>query len=253
VSTESLIRALQARRSGSCWMACCPVHEQDGRPHTPSLSIREVDGKILVRCHAGCLQQDVIEALKARGLWEAPAPARTWATQGIPLGPIVAEYNYTDEHGELLYQVTRHNPKDFRQRYPDGRGGWIWKKHPHQVLYHLPEVTEAAIVFVVEGEKDCETLRSHGFTGTTNAGGAKAAWAPEFTAALAGREVILIPDNDEPGRRRVLTIARALLGKVARLVVLELEGGAKDVTEWFERGHSELELIAQLDGEEVSK
>jgi hypothetical protein len=51
----------------------------------------------------------------------------------------------------------------------------------------------------------------------------------------------------------VLNIARALLGKVARLVVLELEGGSKDVTEWFSQGHSELELIAQLDSEEVSR
>jgi DNA primase len=70
---------------------------------------------------------------------------------------------------------------------------------------------------------------------------------------LRVREVILIPDNDAPGRKRVLNIARALLGKVARLVVLELEGGAKDATEWFNQGHSELELIALLDGKEVSQ
>jgi hypothetical protein len=69
---------------------------------------------------------------------------------------------------------------------------------------------------------------------------------------ILAQSLILIPDNDPPGRQRVVTIARALLGKVARLVVLELEG-AKDVTEWFEQGHSELALIAQLDGEEVSR
>ena len=60
--------------------------------------------------------------------------------------------------------------------------------------------------------------------------------------ALAGREVILIPDNDRPGRERAARIARALLGRVNRLVILELEG-AKDVPEWFETGHGELELI----------
>jgi hypothetical protein len=53
--------------------------------------------------------------------------------------------------------------------------------------------------------------------------------------------------------KRVLNIARALLGNVARLIVLELEGGAKDVTEWFNQGHSELESIALLDSEEVSR
>ena len=95
-------------------------------------------------------------------------------------------------------------------------------------------------------------VSSHGFVATTNAGGAMAPWLPQFTEALRGREVIILPDADPPGRHRALTIARALLGKVARLVVLELEG-AKDVTEWFARGHSEIELIAQLDGKEMTQ
>jgi 5S rRNA maturation endonuclease (ribonuclease M5) len=111
-------------------------------------------------------------------------------------------------------------------------------------------VLESAIVFVVEGEKDAEQLREHGFTATTNAGGAKAPWLPEFTVALAGREVILVPDRDVAGYARVKTIGRALLGKVTRLLYLELEDG-KDVSEWFERGHSELELIRLLDPEEI--
>ena len=106
-------------------------------------------------------------------------------------------------------------------------------------------------MFVVEGEKDVETLRSQGFVATTNAGGANAPWLPAFTDSLRGREVILIPDNDPPGRARVVTIARALLGTAARLIVLELEGG-KDVTDWFDRGHSELELIARVEGQEVN-
>ena len=240
MAAECLAHALEARRVGSYWMAPCPAHED----RNPSLSIREVNGKILLHCHAGCSQRDVIEALKARGLWEPTTESRTWAKR------IVAVYDYSDEHGELLYQIVRFEPKDFRPRYPDGHGGWVWKKHPHQVLYHLPEVLEASIVFVVEGERDTETLRSHGFCATTNAGGAKAPWLRQFTEALCGREVILIPDDDEPGRRRVLTIARALLGKAARLVVLEVEG-AKDISEWFSRGHSELELIALLDAAEV--
>jgi hypothetical protein len=221
-------------------MAKCPAHDD----HDPSLSIREVDGKVLFHCHAGCAQGDVIDALKARGLWRS---------EPIDKSRIVAEYDYTDEYGNLLYQVVRYQPKDFKQRRPDGRGGWTWRKGTRQVLYHLPEVLEAPIVFVVEGERDVETLRDYGFVATTNAGGAKAHWALQFTEALRGREVILIPDNDGPGRKRVLNIARSLLGQVARLVVLELEGGSKDITEWFDQGHSELELIALLDGEEVRR
>lgn len=242
MTLDLMIRALEARRSGSAWMAKCPAHEDNN----PSLSIREDGGKVLVRCHAGCSQTDVIAALTARGLWET-APEKTWARR------IVAHYDYTDERGELLYQIVRYEPKGFSQRYPDGRGGWIWRKHPRQVLYRLPEVLEAPIVFVTEGEKDVETLRSHGFVATTNAGGAQAPWLPEFTAALHGREVILWPDADVPGRRRVLTIARALLGQAAKIIVLEPEPVAKDATAWFGQGHSELALIAQVEGPAVTR
>jgi len=241
MTVESLARALRARKVGRFYMACCPAHED----RNPSLAISERDGKVLVHCHAGCEQNRVIEALKARGIW----PEREHRDYPEKLGRLVATYDYTDERGELLYQICRFEPKTFRPRYPNGRGGWTWRKHPRQVLYRLREVLEATIVFVVEGEKDCETLREHGFPATTNAGGAEAPWLDSFTDALRGREVLLIPDNDAPGRQRVLRIARALLGKVPRLAVLELEGpGIKDVTDWFNAGHSELELIA-LDGE----
>ena len=240
MTAGTIARHLRGRKHPGGYMACCPAH----RDKNPSLSLKDGDdGKILVHCHAGCEQARVIDALKSKGLW----PERE---QDGNRSAIVATYDYTDAAGKLIYQVVRFDPKDFRPRYPDGCGGWIWKKHPHQVLYHLPEVLEAPIVFVVEGERDTETLRAHGFVATTNAGGAKAPWRSSFTEALRGREIILIPDNDQPGKRRVLSIARALLHKVAKLVVLELED-AKDITEWFARGHSELELIAQLDGEQV--
>jgi 5S rRNA maturation endonuclease (ribonuclease M5) len=184
----------------------------------------------------------VVGALKARGLWNEPRRSAI----------IVATYDYSDENGELLYQVVRMDPKGFFQRRPDGYGGWINKKHHRQVLYRLREVNEAPIVFVVEGEKDAETLRSYGFVATTNAGGAKAPWLPQYTEALLGREVILIPDRDRAGRERVARISRALFGRVERLVILELDD-AKDITEWFEHGHSECELIAQVEAGEVSR
>jgi putative DNA primase/helicase len=234
MTTDSIARALKARRSGAGWMAKCPAHDDNN----PSLSIREVDGKVLLHCHAGCGQREVIEALKAKGLW--PERPRN------PRRQIVMTYDYTDESGNLLYQVVRTQPKGFFQRRPDGEGGWINKKSKRQVLYHLREVIDAAIVFVVEGEKDVETLREHGFVATTSAGGAEAPWLLEFTETLAGREVIVIPDNDKPGRDRAARIARALIGRVTRLVILELEA-AKDVTEWFEKGHGELELIESVE------
>ena len=238
MTAADITRNLRGRKSGVGWVARCPAHDD----RNPSLSLREVDGKVLVHCHAGCDQRAVVDVLKARGLW--PEGQHRQARR------LVTIYDYTDETGNLLYQVVRYEPKDFKQRRPDRYGGWEWKKGQRQVLYRMPEVLEAPIVFVVEGEKDAETLRSHGFVATTNAGGAKAPWLPEYTAALLGAEVILIPDNDQPGRQRVLKIARALLGHAARIIVMELDG-AKDVTHWFELGHNELELMALVEDQKV--
>jgi putative DNA primase/helicase len=240
LTVEQIAHGLGGRKSPAGWMARCPSHDDS----KPSLSLTERDGRILVKCHAGCAQSAVIAALKAKGLWperKARLPRR-----------IVAEYDYRDEDGELLYQVVRLENKQFFQRRPDPYGGWINKKGERQILYRLREVLEAPIVFVVEGEKDVETLREYGFVATMNAGGAKAPWLPQFTEALRGREVILIPDNDPPGRARVLSISQALVRNAAVVTVLVLER-AKDVSEWFAQGHSELELITLVESQEVAK
>jgi CHC2 zinc finger len=69
MSAEIIAQALGGRRAGGSWMACCPAHDD----RKPSLSIRESnDGKVLVRCHAGCKQHQVIAALKACGIWSDP-------------------------------------------------------------------------------------------------------------------------------------------------------------------------------------
>src|SRR5262249_36165140 len=66
MTAEAITRALGGRKGGAAWMARCPTHED----REPSLSIADGDnGKILVRCHAGCEQHRVIAALRARGLW----------------------------------------------------------------------------------------------------------------------------------------------------------------------------------------
>jgi hypothetical protein len=65
-SAETIATALGGRSTGGGWTARCPGHDD----RTPSLSIRHADdGKVLVRCHAGCDQERVIAALRGRGLW----------------------------------------------------------------------------------------------------------------------------------------------------------------------------------------
>src|SRR5262249_25408457 len=76
----------------------------------------------------------------------------------------IAWFPYEDENEELSFQVVKYEPKDFRQRRPDGKGGWTWStKGLRPIPYRLPQLIEALahqrVVFIVEGEKDVETLR----------------------------------------------------------------------------------------------
>lgn len=230
---ESIVEQLGARRCGSQWIARCPAHDD----RNPSLSIGFENGKVLLHCHAGCAQSSVIAAL---GNCRLQKPRRN------ERGRIVATYDYTDAAGVLLYQVVRLEPKSFRHRMPNRMGGWIWRKSPTQVLYRLPEVLRSENVFLVEGERDAETLRDHGFAATTNAGGAKARWLQSYTQALQNRRVVLVPDNDLPGYQHAAAIAKAIKDHVKELILLELDSNCKDITDWFDQGHSEVELVNNI-------
>ncbi len=163
---------------------------------------------------------------------------------------IVATYDYTDESGALLFQVCRLEPKSFRQRRrarPDDppdkvKEGWVWSvKGVRQVPYRLPELLEAVAlersVVVVEGEKDVLTLARHGIPATCNAGGVHK-WHPGFAEHLAGADVIIIPDNDKDGHEHAQEVARSLVGKAARIRVIELPGLTEkgDVSDWVAAG-----------------
>jgi hypothetical protein len=225
MNVEALLARLQGvRRNGSGWQSLCPAHAD----RNPSLSIDVRDDKILVHCHAGCSQGDVLAALRI------DAHELFLNTSDGHAG-IVAEYAYTDESGELLFQVVRLEPKSFRQRRPDGRGGWIWNLNgTRRVLYRLPEVLAASDVLIVEGEKDAETARRLGLTATCNPGGA-GKWKDEYSEKLRGKRVTVVADGDNPGRKHAEQVAVSLAGEVESLKVLELPG-AKDLSEWIAHG-----------------
>jgi putative DNA primase/helicase len=138
-----------------------------------------------------------------------------------------AVYPYRDEQGRVLYEVVRYEPKDFRQRVPLEGGGYQWRLDGvRRVPYRLPELLAADPlweVFIVEGEKDADRLASVGCTTTTNVGGA-GQWRPEYAQWLKDRSVVIIPDNDEPGKRHAEQVARTLVGIAGRISILELPG-----------------------------
>jgi putative DNA primase/helicase len=190
------------------------------------------------------------------------AAAAEWAKeQGLieddrPKKTIVKSYDYVDEAGQLLFQVVRYEPKQFKQRRPDGAGGWVWSvKGVRLVPYRLPELIEdianGRTIFVVEGEKDVDTLRSHGIATTCNPMGNKK-WWPSFNEILRGADVVLCGDNDQAGREHVALVAKNLNGVAARLRELKLtavwpEAPVKgDISDWFAAGGTVEKLDAAV-------
>lgn len=250
----------KAKPSGDGWMlACCPFHEDEN----PSFGFNTETGQW--NCFSGCGQGDVWGYLmRERGLPFKEVLRQFGAEHGLdPVGdpgPVGQEYSYRDADSKLLYQVVRKPGKKWAQRRPNGNGGWVWNlKGVTPVLYHLSELAARPdeTVFIVEGEKDADRLHELGLLATTNSGGA-GKWKARYSGALKGRGVVIIPDNDRPGRDHAELVAKSLRGIAATVKVIALpdlpEKG--DVSDWLDRGGTRetlLDLIATQDPEQAFK
>lgn len=227
------------KKSTTGWMARCPAHDD----RVASLAISEgSDGKALLHCHAGCTYDAIVATLNLRtaDLFQTPTPAPIAAA--IPKGADKV-YDYRDADNVLRYQVVRFPPKEFRQRRPDGVGGWIWRtgKDVKRVPYRLPELRGHQTVFIVEGEKDADNLWALGFAATTNAGGA-GKWGATETKAIkeAGvTRVVILPDNDKPGQKHALDIGTQCRKRDIAVTIINLPNLPPngDVSDWLDAGH----------------
>jgi hypothetical protein len=167
---------------------------------------------------------------------------------------IAKVYPYTDEGGALLFQVVRVEPKDFRQRRPDGLGGWVWNLHDtRRVPYQLPELVKAAavgeMIYIPEGEKDVDSLRAIGLAATTNPGGVKK-WRDEYSEYLRGADVVVLSDNDVAGREHGEQVVASLLGTAKRIRVLDIGRhwadcpDKGDISDWLAAGGTAEKLKA---------
>jgi hypothetical protein len=244
-----LERLRGVQRAGGGWLAFCPAHNDQ---HKRSLSVGITEGgKTLLKCHAaGCTAEQITQAVNMSladlGSANGSRPHERRRE--------VAAYDYHDERGQLLYQVVRFEPKDFRPRRPDGSGGWIWNlEGVRRLVYRLTDLAEQARVFWVEGEKDVDRLWSLGLPATTSPSGAQS-WRPEYAAqiqALAPAEIVVIPDHDVPGHAYASEVAGALTAAGLGVRLLELPGfGAvrekhgPDVSDWLDAGHTAADLEA---------
>ncbi len=220
------------------WQSRCPAH-QDKKP---SLSIGTGDdGRVLLKCHAGCDIKDILSAinLTERDLFTRPKSKSSET--------IEATYDYQDAGGNLLYQVVRFTDKIFKQRRKNARGRWIDRvKDLPKVLYRLPEILKAdpdSWIFIVEGEKDVDNLVKQALVATTNSGGGNAWKYLSDDSALHNRKVVIVPDKDETGYQHSDKVGNSLNGKTRELRYLVLDGEGKDVTDWLDAGGTREKLI----------
>jgi hypothetical protein len=242
-------------KPGGGWRARCPAHED----RTPSLEIGERDGKILLWCGAGCSVESICASIgiKVRDLHYDVAGStpvnptakhnagKNGAKENGSAPRFVKAYDYCDEACKLLFQTVRYEPKGFRQRRPDGKGGWTWSLgNVRRVLYNLPEVLKAQSVMIPEGEKDCNTARKLGFVATTNPMGA-GKWRDEYSEALRGKDCVIFPDQDENGKGQEhgLEVAASLHLRARSVKIVNLP--CKDLSVWVESGFS-LEALNKL-------
>jgi hypothetical protein len=180
-------------------------------------------------------------------------PCKCGATHGeavVEIGSaareIVATYDYTDPSGAISYQVVRFHPKNFRQRKPDGAGGWTWKLDGvAPLLYRLPEVLGAVaaedVVWICEGEKDVDAMRAAGHVATCNSGGA-GKWPASGTRHLTGADVVIVRDKDEPGTEHARKVFAALRPIAKSLRVVEARAG-KDAADHLAAKHTAAEFV----------
>jgi hypothetical protein len=101
ICAEDIARALHGRRSLNQWVCRCPAHDD----RRPSLAVRDGDdGRVLLHCHAGCGPLDIIDALKALGLWETQEHTCAPSKPKPPAKPA------TDNRGKARWLWQRSQP-----------------------------------------------------------------------------------------------------------------------------------------------
>lgn len=245
---DNVLARLKATPSGkNQWNATCPCRSDDDNP-----SLRVSVGKhnqVLMNClrGGGCDLQQICTAIDLSVSDLFPKDETTTKKTKLTL---VDTYPYYNERGELVMEVLRftdnNGKKTFRQRQPNPDGGWNWSTSDIQKpLYRLPQILKAKEenrpIYIVEGEKDVHSLETLGKTATTNPGGAGAEgqnkWTSHHTQTLAGANIIIITDNDEPGYAHAEHVHNELT-KAGCKVKMFKPGTYKDITELIENNET---------------
>jgi Domain of unknown function (DUF927) len=222
-SEEILSRIQGVKSSGSDpqqYVGLCPAHED--KRH--SLSIYVGEKQVLLYDHAGCSIEQVVSSMGIE-------LADLWDDKEIALE---TKYLYRKVDGAVAFEKIKKVVGGKKSFYQKGR-------NKQELLYRLPEVVGAVSagqeVWIVEGEKDAETLVGHGICGTTLPDGANSKIVAEIFEPLQGAAIRIVGDNDEPGRGYVARLVAALDG-VAKSINVAYPPFGKDVSDYLALGGS---------------
>ena len=259
-------RGWQLKKDGPRWKMLCPLHDEK----TPSFSIGPKPNVWF--CHGCKVGGSVIDLhMKLNGFDSGEAmrdlsgqdvtptrkpkitvvPPEYWKQPGANMADVrrtaevesaAAEtiaYDYQNATGKVVFQVVRYEPKTFKQcRIVDGKRVWNMEG-VERLPYRLPELLANPFsVWVVEGEKDVESLRCINQVATCNPGGA-GKWLPAYSQYLKGKCVYICPDRDEAGLKHSLAVLKSLEGIVEWVKWIELPAEhngkpIKDITDLCE-------------------
>jgi len=260
MDTETIAKALgNAKMVNGQWVASCPVpgHGSGNGDRNPSLSITESDGKVLFHCHAGCDQREVFDAVRERNLLQSTPKREEISFTQHQDKVLEKEWVYRAEDGTELFTKRRYKTNDAKGKTysihrVDAQGKRIaGLKDTRIVPLNLPELIDAKqsgrAIYLVEGEKAADALTSIGAIATTSHTGA-GSWPTEITQYFAGANVVVIPDNDEPGISYAKRAIAHLLPVVKSIRYLDLglmvEGD--DAYEWVYHAKGTRKELAEL-------
>lgn len=186
----------------------CPAH-QDKRA---SLTVTKGRKCTLLYCHAGCQLDDILNAagLEKRDIfYESTQNTANWRAfiEKRENNRIEAVYNYVSCNGQYAFTKVRLQGKHIiygrleNERFTYGLSRNKPRKSYRAVYGNLSDIKKAINdnkpVFIVEGEKDVNTLTKHGYTSFTYGGVND--WQSDFAELVNGAMVIILADNDKPG------------------------------------------------------
>lgn len=122
------------------------------------------------------------------------------------------QHVYLNADGDIICYIYRYEYADGSKEFLPWNAANGKTEFPSpRPLYRLPQLLKNNVIILVEGEKCADALAAAGFAATTLMGGANTRIEKTDLSPLKGKDIILWPDNDEPGRKYADNVAEALL------------------------------------------